>query len=113
MSSPELKHSLHDASIESVSIGPEREVKLGLHLGSTRVWDDRIPEEATLRLAAIENFEETERFFRTDFGPDPIARIDSLTVIPVNSGSCTVVMRVDPQGEIKVICSELELQPIT
>ncbi len=50
MSNPKLNHSLHDASIESVSIGPRSEVKLGLHLGSAQFSDPQLPDEATLRL---------------------------------------------------------------
>jgi hypothetical protein len=103
-------YSLHDASIEAVTIGPRREVRLALALGSARMSDPRLPEAATLRMGAIENFEQVHEFFAR-FEPDPIARIDRLTVLKRVGSSSALTLEIDPQGTIEVVCSKLDLTP--
>ncbi len=106
----EFDYSLHDASIESVTIGPRREIHLSLALGSARISDERLPDAATLRLGAIENFERVREFFAR-FEPEPIARIDCVTVLKRTGSSSTVALEIDPQGTVEVVCSRLELIP--
>ena len=103
-------YSLHDAWIESVTIGPRREIRLSLALGSARISDPRLPDAATFRLGAIANFEEVHDFFAR-FEPEPIARIDRVSVLRQTGSSCTIALEIDPQGTIEVVCSRLELLP--
>ena len=103
-------HSLHDAWIESVTIGPRREIRLSLALGSARISDPRLPDAATFRLGTIANFEEVHAFFAR-FEPEPIARIDRVSVLSQSGPSSTVALEIDPQGTIEVECSKLELLP--
>ena len=103
-------YSLHDAWIETVAIGPRREVHLMLALGSARLSDPRLPEVATLRLGAIENFAQVSEFFAS-FQQDPVARIDRFTIQRQVGSSCTIILEIDPQGTVEVTCSKLELTP--
>ncbi len=107
----EFDYSLHDAWIEHVAVGPRREIRLALVLGSARITDPRLPEAAILRFGAIENFETVRKFF-SQFDPDPIERIDGLTVLQHLGSSFTVAINIDPHGMINVVCSKLELTPI-
>ena len=59
----DFDYSLNDAEVESVTIGPRREVHLTLALGSARISDQRLPDAATLRFGAIDNFEQVREFF--------------------------------------------------
>lgn len=106
----EFDYSLHDAWIESVTIGPRREVCLALGLGSARISDPRLPQAATLRFGAIENFDSVREFF-SQFDPEPIERIDGLTVLQRVGSSCVVALEIDPHGTVNVVCSKLELTP--
>ena len=101
-------YSLHDAYIESVTIGPRREIRLSLALGSARISDPRLPNVATFRLGAIANFEEAHAFFAR-FDPEPIARIDRVSVLKRTGWSSTVALEIDPQGTVEIVCSKLEL----
>ena len=105
-----LDFSLHDAEIQSVRIGPRREIQLMLALGSARISDGRLPAEATLRIGGIENFGEIRNFF-AHFEPAPIARIDRMTVVPGPGASANVALKIDPQGLVRLVCSKLELIP--
>jgi hypothetical protein len=106
----DFDYSLHDASIESVTIGPRREIRLALNLGSARISDERLPEAATLRIGAIENLEQIREFF-VPFEPERIARIDCVTVLKGTGSMSTVVLEIDPLGTVEVVCSKLELIP--
>jgi hypothetical protein len=103
-------YSLHDAWIESVVIGPRREINLVLALGSARISDKRLPDAATLRLGAVENLEQVRAFFAR-FEPEPIARIDNFTVKKRAGSPSTVTLEIDPQGIVEVVCAKIELIP--
>lgn len=107
----EFDYSLHDAWIERVTIGPRREIRLTLALGSARITDPRLPEAAILRFGAIENFKSVQVFF-AQFEPDPVERIDGLTVLHHVGSTFKVALNIDPHGMVNVICSKLELTPI-
>ena len=104
-------HSLHDASIEEVSIG-RGDVALRLALGSARFSAPELPEEALLRLSSIANFEVVRAFFETDFGPDPISRVDQV-IFSAGDGDVrhSVLFELDPQGLIDVQCGDVSLAP--
>ncbi len=106
----DFDHSLHDAWIEAVTLGPRREVRLTLALGSARMSDPRLPDAATLRIGAIENLERVREFFAR-FEQDPVARIDRLTVQRRVGSASTVTLEFDPQGTVEVVCSKLDLTP--
>lgn len=106
----DFDYSLHDAWIESVTIGPRREINLALALGSARISDKRLPDAATLRIGGIENLEQVRDFF-VCLEPEPNARIDCVTVTPRVGPSSTVALALDPQGTVEVVCSKLELIP--
>ena len=52
----------HDGAVESVHIGPRRQVELVVRLDP--VWNDGDGATRRLRFSKIENFEEVEAFFR-------------------------------------------------
>jgi hypothetical protein len=106
----EFDHSLHDAYIEAVALGPRREVRLTLALGSARMSDPRLPDAAILRMGAIENLERVREFFAR-FERDPVARIDRLIVQKSVGSRFTVTLEIDPQGTVAVECSKLDLAP--
>ena len=106
----DFDYSLHDAYIESVTIGPRGEIHLALALGSARISDERLPDEATLRIGAIENFVQVREFFDR-LGPEPIARIDRVTVLKQAGSSSIVALEIDPHGIVEIVCSRLELLP--
>lgn len=105
-------HSLHDAWVEDVTIGPRREVSLHLALGSARISDPRLPEVAVLRLGAVTNLSEVRPIL--DLGPEPICRVDQV-VWEAGDGEAahTVRLALDPQGIVCVKCSKLSLTPCT
>ncbi|MEM7165829.1 MAG: hypothetical protein AAF581_10215 [Planctomycetota bacterium] len=108
-----LQHSLHDASIEAVTVGPRREVELHLDLGSARISDPALPEEAVLHLSDIDNFDEVRVFFETDFGEDPISRIDQVIFSSSAGGAVhSILFELDPQGVVDVKCSKFDLVAI-
>lgn len=87
-------------------MGPRREINLSLALGSARISDARLPNEAVLRIGGIENFEQIRAFFMR-LGPEPIARIDRIEVAPGPGSSSTITLEVDPQGTVAVVCTKL------
>lgn len=58
---PRLLNNYHDARLESVAIGPRRELTLFIHLDP--VWNATILQDAVVRFGSIANFDEVERFF--------------------------------------------------
>ena len=68
MHEPRLLNNYHDARLESVAIGPRRELTLFIHLDP--VWNATILEDAVVRFGGIVNFDEVERFF-SDMHCDP------------------------------------------
>ena len=105
-----FKYSLHDAEIESISLGPRREVRLTLLLGSARISDPRLPDSAILRLGAIENFDQVREFFAR-FEPERIGRIDCVALVAESDTSATLALEIDPLGTVQVVCSKIELMP--
>ena len=70
-------HSYHDGALIAASIGPRREVSLVIRLDP--VWNDGVDKECTVRLGAIQNFEDVAAFVRTLRAPDhPGAYIDGV-----------------------------------
>lgn len=58
-----LSRNYHDGWIESMEIGPRREVTFNVQLDP--VWNPGLPISFRLRFAAIDNMEEVTAFFAT------------------------------------------------
>ncbi|HEX6052589.1 MAG TPA: hypothetical protein VFZ21_25165 [Gemmatimonadaceae bacterium] len=59
----QFAHSYHDGSLVAASVGPRREVSLVIRLDP--VWNDGVDKECTVRLGAIQNFDDVAAFVRT------------------------------------------------
>jgi hypothetical protein len=57
-----LRAEYHDGAVESVEVGPRREVAITVRLDS--VWNDGDGSTRRLHFSAIQNFEEVAAFFR-------------------------------------------------
>ena len=105
-----LDHSLHDAYVESVVVGPRREVLLHLELGSARISDPRLPDSAVLRFGAITNLDDIREVM--DLGPEPNCRIDQVVYETSSIGAVHCVrLELDPQGVVEVQCDKVSLTP--
>ncbi|MDF2774148.1 MAG: hypothetical protein K0S86_3645 [Geminicoccaceae bacterium] len=72
-----FSHSYHDGALVAVSIGRRREVSLVVRLDP--VWNGGVDKECTVRLGAIQNFEDVAAFVRALRAPDhPGAYIDQV-----------------------------------
>jgi hypothetical protein len=72
----QLKHRYHDSSLESHSVGPQRELILEIRLDS--IWNPGGPETVHLRFGGIDNINEVRQFFEgraSSPTPDRIERI--------------------------------------
>ncbi len=107
-----LNHSLHDAWVEAIEIGPRLEISLHLALGSARISDPILPENGVLRLGAVRNHDAVKE--RLDLGPEPICRIDQVVYEAHSDGVRHCVrLELDPQGEVEVHCNKLSLTSST
>lgn len=103
-----VDHSFHDAWVERVSFGPRQEFQLFLSLGSARMSDPELPEQAILRFGAVTNISEVQPSL--DLGPDPICRIDQIEYTAVTSDkSYQARVELDPQGVVIVKCRKIGL----
>ncbi len=109
MSRAALPYSFHDAYIESVSVGPRREISFALDLGSAKISDERLPEAGVLRFGAIRNFEDICELCLRMEG----SRIEQVSARERQPGEqfTRFVIEADPEARVEVDCQKASLAP--
>ena len=72
-----FSHSYHDGGLVAASVGPRREISLVIRLDP--VWNNGLDKECTVRLGAVQNFDDVATFVRALRRPrHPGAYIDQV-----------------------------------
>ena len=72
-----FSHSYHDGGLVAAIVGPRREISLVIRLDP--VWNNGLEKESTVRMGAIQNFDDVAAFVRALAPPDfPGAYIDEV-----------------------------------
>ena len=95
-----LAAEYHDALVESITVGPRREIELVVHLSAAMNGGDS--SFRRLRFSAIENFDEAAEFFGQAVRPTPDAYLDQILGI-VMPRKDVIGIELDKLGYIELL----------